>query len=27
VQATLRDFEALDAVRRIGSVLRVVGDV
>jgi homoserine dehydrogenase len=25
VRATLRDFEALDAVRRIGSVLRVVG--
>jgi homoserine dehydrogenase len=26
VRATLRDFEALGAVRRIGSVLRVVGD-
>jgi homoserine dehydrogenase len=26
VRATLRDLEALDAVRRIGSVLRVVGE-
>ena len=26
VRATLRDFSALDAVRRIGSVIRVVGD-